>query len=26
VMKRDAMTNADSIDWFISLARQRMAG
>ncbi len=26
VMKRDAMTNADSIDWFIGLARQRMAG
>jgi acetoacetyl-CoA synthetase len=23
VMKRDAMSNADSVDWFIALARQR---
>jgi acetoacetyl-CoA synthetase len=26
VLKRDAMTNADSVDWFIALARQRAAG
>jgi acetoacetyl-CoA synthetase len=26
VMKRDAMANADSIDWFIELAKRRGAG
>jgi acetoacetyl-CoA synthetase len=25
VMKRDAMANADSVDWFVALARQRAA-
>jgi acetoacetyl-CoA synthetase len=25
VLKRDAMTNADSVDWFIALARRRTA-
>ena len=26
VLKRDAMANADSVDWFIALARDRLAG
>jgi len=25
VLKRDAMANADSVDWFIALARARAA-
>jgi len=25
VLKRDAMANADSVDWFIALARDRLA-
>jgi acetoacetyl-CoA synthetase len=25
VLKRDAMANADSVDWFIDLAHRRMA-
>jgi acetoacetyl-CoA synthetase len=26
VLRRDAMANADSVDWFIDLARRRTAG
>ncbi|HEY2976987.1 MAG TPA: acetoacetate--CoA ligase [Burkholderiaceae bacterium] len=26
VLKRDAMANADSVEWFIALARERLAG
>jgi acetoacetyl-CoA synthetase len=26
VLNRDAMANADSVSWFIELARQRAAG
>jgi acetoacetyl-CoA synthetase len=26
VLNRDAMANADCVDWFVELARQRAAG